>query len=148
MAAIDTSCKSMLRSWQMPSVMATVSGMDAATSKALRHSMKIIATRTTITMASVRFWSNWRIFSSTSWGSLWIRSICKSLGKMPLSASSAAWTSRAKASICVPLTYRAESVTARVVCNFAFFGKCYKGYCAREGELLPELSGCAGRRLW
>ena len=58
MAAIDTCCRSMPSSWQMPSVMATVSGMETATSSALRHSMKIMATRTTITIASIRFWSN------------------------------------------------------------------------------------------
>ena len=39
---------SMPMMWHMPSVIATASGIDAATSSALRHSMNTSATTTTI----------------------------------------------------------------------------------------------------
>jgi hypothetical protein len=43
-AAIETCCKSIPIIWDKPRVIATVTGIDMATSSALRHSMKSNAT--------------------------------------------------------------------------------------------------------
>ena len=54
-AAIETCWRSIPTSCDKPRVIATVIGMQTATSSALRHSMNTSDTSTTMTIASIRF---------------------------------------------------------------------------------------------
>src|ERR1700755_2246744 len=119
--AIETCCRSIPRVLMTPNVIASVIGIDAAISRAVRQLQKpISATMTTSTSASIKLWLKSSILSCTCRGWSEVLAKTRSAGNDFLTLSRFASTSLPKELICSPFLICTESVIARVVIQLPF----------------------------
>ena len=153
--AIETCCRSIPSVLMTPNVIASVIGMDAAISMAVRQLQKPTrATTTTSTSASIKLWLKSSMLSCTCSGWSEVLARTRSAGNDFLTLSRLASTSFPKELICSPFLIWTESVIARVVIQLPFSSRRVNRVQERSGTLVspvdvhqvPQVERCSVRR--